>query len=284
MLSFVESVILAIFALFKNTIQYVVQPHTHHRPILQSPGITRLQASWRRTIARKKVMFRLQARDEMMAMPGTIRGETGWYELVARQKRLVVKYEKIGEPCSLNGQWKLVFGPVDAACYTEAVRALSLCGKTDVLQGFSLISAVITLQSHIRRQRTRKNILRALGSKMLPMPGTILGESGWYEYMADDEEKMVVYCTAKSEGWEVSAIPMPRRMYHQAVGFAVKNSQANARVSKRRVGIKLPEKSKRRFELGSQRNLAEMARRRITPPRSSPQLLSQARSALLRVQ
>lgn len=254
-------------------------------PKIDAFGVVKLQAQWRKILARNRIAARLQARDEMIALPGTCRGESGWYELIVQHVPMVVKYERTEE-----NSWKLVLAPMTKSLYIEAVKASKMIPASEVqddavVQGFALIAGVRRLQAHARKHLARVNVMRELGGKMLSMPGTILGKAGWYEFLSGEEEKrMVVWCGGQVDEWEIVAEPMSRKMYTKAVGFAVKNSQAR-QVTKRRVSIKLPPRPpKRRFDLGSQRNLAEMARRRITPPRAGVALLSQARSALLRAQ
>ena len=98
--------------------------------------------------------------------------------------------------------------------YAEAAKVAAEAGANTVDEGFAIILGVRRLQCHMRRHIARRDIIRRLGQRMLAVPGTILGESGWYEYLcASTNCQLVVWCAAGVDGWEVKMGPLRRKVF-----------------------------------------------------------------------
>ena len=116
--------------------------------------------------------------------------------------------------------------------YAEAGRVAAESGANAVDEGFAIIDGVRRLQCHIRRHIARRDIMRRLGRRMLAVPGTILGESGWYEYMCPcTAHQLVVWCAAGVDGWEVKMGPMRRKVFARAMALTQRHDNRANRIA-----------------------------------------------------
>jgi hypothetical protein len=80
-------------------------------------AVVKLQSCLRRSQARKAVMKQLQSSaDTVLAMAGTVQGQSGWYEFVVPDGQLMAVQYKVGE----DGEWKRKKGPMRKQVYKEA--------------------------------------------------------------------------------------------------------------------------------------------------------------------
>jgi hypothetical protein len=128
-------------------------------------------------------------------MPGTTLGQTGWYQMGEHVCKCVV---------TPAGEWQ-----VDASSMTTELGWRQMSSK---LSGAPMTkwAAIMLLQRGVRIARARRavharKVARAnQGGDMLPMPGTTLGQTGWYQ-MGEHVCKCVV--TPAGE-WQVDASSM----------------------------------------------------------------------------
>ena len=80
-------------------------------------AVRNVQASWRGMVARRALAESLQAeRGVLLALPGTIQSQSGWYETVVREadgkvRRMAIEFRVAG------GRWSLAHEPVDMKQY-----------------------------------------------------------------------------------------------------------------------------------------------------------------------
>jgi hypothetical protein len=82
-------------------------------------AVVKLQSCLRRNQARNAVMLQLQGKmDTVLAMAGTVQGQSGWYEFITPDKQLMVVQYKV----SSDGEWVRKKGPMRKQVYKEAFQ------------------------------------------------------------------------------------------------------------------------------------------------------------------
>jgi hypothetical protein len=237
-------------------------------------ALVKMQGMVRRLNARRLVVAMAAEKGTLLAMPGSIQGESGWYEgesghvsefevtkrgewlcvgeameghawaAMMRKKRRDELQRTKAEERRKGGllsdfermkarQRALLEDGKDKKADPKLTRKRSADGKgpnsmyylptliwKDTEEARVLMKSLIKIQAIIRRQRARREAV-ALAQKrgmMLALPGTIQGESGWYESGATGDGKggesaaMIVQYKVSEEGdWEVVGKPVGRK-------------------------------------------------------------------------
>jgi hypothetical protein len=176
------------------------------------------QAIARQLQARKAlVLWGMQEGGTVLAMPGTIQNQSGWYEM----------YEDGASVCmqlrvTKNGGWEVVRGPLSKAAYNEAKGAHKQWEQRNhsAVEAQAASEAAVVVQSKYRQLATRAETVRLMATHetLLAMPGTIQNQTGWYEMFssAEDTSSVAVHFGVKSGGdgeeavWEVIEGPIPK--------------------------------------------------------------------------
>jgi hypothetical protein len=137
-----------------------------------------------------------------LAMPGTVQGHSGYYEMWANalETTLVAKFDVLAD-----GQWAMVEGP-----YTQKEWVVVK------VQNKIKNKAVLKIQALSRRHVERKALVKAMSEQLgqcLAMSGTIQGKSGYYEmWMPEFDTKMVAGVDVGEDNtWELCEGPWTTR-------------------------------------------------------------------------
>jgi hypothetical protein len=171
------------------------------------------QAKWRAAIARRAIVQQMQQkRGVLLAMPGTIQGRSGWYELFAHSQHLAIKYD-VDE----NKVWTVAHKPVLVETYKtvivkteakekEARKAEEKAAKeqslAEVEQAINM-NSLIKMQGMVRRLRKRREhaiYVQLERRTLLACPGTVQGSSGWYERYNNVKQRTKTQIDAATAG------------------------------------------------------------------------------------
>jgi hypothetical protein len=173
----------------------------------------KFQANIRRRQARKQlVVYLARAEGILLAVNGTIQGGSGWYEMDPGNwsgVEMVVKYEVV----PTTGEWVQRAGPLKKSAYQEAMRVVAVYGAgggrvgglDQVQAGLAILVAAVKLQAIIRRNQARKIQVIALSQdgRLLAMPGTTQGRSGWYEFYREETPMVAQFSVSVEGDWEL---------------------------------------------------------------------------------
>jgi outer membrane protein OmpA-like peptidoglycan-associated protein len=188
------------------------------RKIIIVRAIVRMQAIYRKQKARRAMVAYAEEKGVLLAMPGTVGGQSGWYEYTEEGEEMIAKFD-VG--CE-TGQWMLLEGPMKRRLWRTAnkikrrqnakiahhrVRRLSQASMT-VVRVFSNFKAACRRKGQ-RQMAARLALLHSQGHALVattaggdgggavatggdeqhplftPMEGTIDGEGGWYAFHID---------------------------------------------------------------------------------------------------
>jgi hypothetical protein len=95
---------------------------THHDRLVHSA--TKLQSVARATLVRAAVVNRLSAAGQMLAMPGTTHGSSGWYEMRRDRERFVTQFD-----VDADENWSVITPPMSFLSWREMQRGGEMLAK-----------------------------------------------------------------------------------------------------------------------------------------------------------
>jgi hypothetical protein len=173
----------------------------------EDDAATKLQSLQRAKSTREVVVKEFMTQTgSCLAMPGTVQGKSGYYEMWANDldTTLVAKFD-----VSEEGKWALAEGP-------WTMKEWVVVKQKNKEWFAARATAALKIQTLSRSKAARNNLDKAVGTQLgrcLAMPGTTQGKSGYYEMWVERYEmKMVAAMIVSEDGdWSLDSGPWTQK-------------------------------------------------------------------------
>jgi hypothetical protein len=188
----------------------------------EDDAATKLQSLQRAKSNRKVVVKEFMTQTgSCLAMPGTVQGKSGYYEMWANDldTTLVAKFD-----VSEEGKWALSEGP-------WTMKEWVVVKQKNKEWFAARATAALKIQTLSRSKAARNNLVKAVGTQLghcLAMPGTTQGKSGYYEMWVERYEmKMVAAMIVSEDGdWTLDSGPWTQKEWVVVRRWTPKQQQA----------------------------------------------------------